>query len=127
MTAWEAVRRRFTVPGVIDEQAERRPDDTCLHVHDKRITCAELAERSVAAANALAERGVQAGDRVAVFMETAPEWLYAWFGVARLGAHTVPVNTAFRGDFLANQLRATDTKLVVAHEALVARLAAVAH
>jgi crotonobetaine/carnitine-CoA ligase len=125
-TGWQAVDERLTLPQVVDQQAERRPAETCLHVGPVQITCEQLAERSIRAANTLAGLGIGHGDRVAIFMETAPEWLDAWFGAARLGAVAVPVNTAFRGDFLANQLRGSGTKLVVLDEALVPRLRAVA-
>ena len=124
-TRWQSVGERLTIPEVIDRRAERDPTGACLHVGDEAITGEALAVRSIRAANVLAELGVGHGDRVAIFMETAPEWLDAWFGASRLGAVVVPVNTAFRGDFLANQLRESGTTLVVLDEALVPRLAAV--
>ena len=123
---WQSVSEKFTLPRALDRQAKLRPAGTCLHVGHEPITCEELAVRSIRAANVLAGLGVGSGDRVAVFMETTPEWLYAWFGLARLGAVVVPVNTAFRGDFLVNQLRHCEVKLLVLDEALLPRLVAVA-
>ena len=45
-------------------------------------------------------------------MENCPEYLDVLFGTTRLGALYVPVNTAFRGAFLAHQLRDSRTKVV---------------
>src|SRR6516165_9467405 len=59
-------------------------------------------------------------------MATCEEWLTGWFGAARLGAVTVPVNTAYRGDFLAAQLRDSRASAVIADADLVDRVFAVA-
>jgi non-ribosomal peptide synthetase component F len=48
--------------------ARRRPDRDALVVGDERLSWAELSARAVPAAAGLAERGVQAGDRVAVLL-----------------------------------------------------------
>jgi crotonobetaine/carnitine-CoA ligase len=97
-----------------------------VYVQDRPISYRELQARSVAAANAFADVGVHPGDRVAIFMTTCEEWLTAWFGAARLGAVTVPVNTAYRGEFLAAQLRDSRTSVVVTEADLTDRLFAIA-
>jgi fatty-acyl-CoA synthase len=47
-------------------------------------------------AGALAALGIGAGDRVALWLPNVPEWLGLYFGLARLGAIAVAVNTRFR-------------------------------
>jgi crotonobetaine/carnitine-CoA ligase len=116
--------RRFageglTIPAVLDAQAVERPDQTALHVAGVPLSYGSLAERSASAANALTQLGVGPGDRVAIFMATSPEWVLAWFGLSRLGAVTVPVNTAYRGQFLAHQLRDCGATMIAADAALL--------
>ena len=46
-----------------------------------------------AASAALADRGIGAGDRVAIAMRNYPEWLAAFIAIADLGAVVVPLNS----------------------------------
>jgi crotonobetaine/carnitine-CoA ligase len=123
--------RRFagealTIPGVLDVQAAERPDQTALHVADVPLSYRQLADRSVSAANALSGLGVAPGDRVAILMATSPEWVVVWFGLSRCGAVTVPINTAYRGEFLAHQLRDSGVTMIAVDAALLDNVVAIA-
>ena len=59
-------------------------------------------------------------------MGTSPEWVTLWFGLCRLGAVAVPINTAYRGDFLANQLRDSNTKMIALDRSLAERVFSIA-
>ncbi len=48
-------------------------------------------------AGALIERGINPGDRVALFMKNCPEYLIALFGIWYAGAVAVPVNAKLHG------------------------------
>lgn len=126
-----ARRRRFegaalTIPGVLDVQAAERPDQTALHVADIPLTYGQLARRSVSAANASSELGVGPGDRVAILMATSPEWVVLWFGLSRCGAVTVPINTAYKGEFLAHQLRDSGATMVAVDDTLLGHVVDIA-
>jgi crotonobetaine/carnitine-CoA ligase len=116
----------LTIPAVLDWQADIRPDQPMLHVADETLTYAEMRARSISAANALTSLGIGSGDRVAIFMANSLDWVSAWFGASRLGAVVVPVNIAYRGDFLENQLSDAQVKAVVTHAALFAEIDRVA-
>jgi crotonobetaine/carnitine-CoA ligase len=111
---------------VLDARAAERPEQPLLVIDDVPLTYRALRERSVAAANVLLGLGVEPGDRVALFMGTSPEWVALWFGLCRIGAVAVPINTAYRGDFLANQLRDSQTKVIALDRSLADRVFAVA-
>lgn len=119
-------REALTIPAVLDAQAAERPEQPLLFVDDRPLTYADLQRGSVAAANVLADLGVTCGDRVALFMGTSAEWVTLWFGISRLGAAAVPVNTAFRGEFLARQLADAGPAVVAVDAALEDRVAGVA-
>ncbi|PKP82852.1 MAG: AMP-dependent synthetase [Alphaproteobacteria bacterium HGW-Alphaproteobacteria-2] len=53
---------------------------------------AALHARASGLGAALAARGVEPGDRVAIFMKNCPEYLVALFGIWQAGAAAVPVN-----------------------------------
>ena len=55
----------------------------------------DLSARRVAAG--LRARGVQAGDRVAIFMANHPDWLIGFYGALFAGAAVVPINAKLHG------------------------------
>src|SRR5437773_1984646 len=84
--------RRLVLPEFLTNNAGLYPDTTALAFEDKTLTFAELEERANRLANALAQRGVQRGDNVAVLMYNCLEVVESWFGCQKLGACPVPVN-----------------------------------
>ena len=67
---------------------------------DPPLTFGDMDTRANRVANALSAMGVQRGDRVLMMMPNSVEFLDTWFGINRLGAVMVPVNTAYKGGFL---------------------------
>jgi carnitine-CoA ligase len=104
-----------------------RPEQSLLVIDDDPLSYRTLQERSISAANVLIGLGVEPGDRVALFMGTSPEWVTLWFGLCRIGAVAVPINTAYRGDFLANQLRDSNTKAIALDRSLAERVFSIAN
>jgi carnitine-CoA ligase len=66
-------------------------------------------------AHGLTGLGVAVGDTVIGFLDNGPEAVICWFAANRIGAIYVPVNTAFKGEFLRHQLRDSDAKVAVVH------------
>jgi acetyl-CoA synthetase len=77
------------------------------------ITYAELKDEVCRAANALLELGVQAGDRVAIYMPMIPETAIAMLACARIGAPHTVVFGGFSSDALANRIDDCDAKVVI--------------
>ncbi|MBB3663528.1 crotonobetaine/carnitine-CoA ligase [Prauserella sediminis] len=71
-------------------------DDTGQDGAPETLTFADVDRRTSLLAAALADRGVAAGDRVAVMLHNRPEFPLLWLALARLGAAMVPVNTGYR-------------------------------
>ncbi len=86
---------------------EGEPGDT------RTITYAQLTEEVCKAANALLELGVQAGDRVAIYMPMIPETIVAMLACARIGAVHMVVFGGFSADALASRLDDAGAVLVV--------------
>ncbi|SEG77955.1 AMP-binding protein [Bosea lathyri] len=88
-------------------------------------TYAETLHRVRLRAAALAAAGVRQGDHVLCWMGNGPDLLLSWFAINYLGAVYVPLNTAARGRPLEYVLDDADAALMIAHRALVPRLAEV--
>nr|WP_262847736.1 acetate--CoA ligase [Mumia quercus] len=79
----------------------------------RTLTYAQLKDEVCRAANAFEELGVEAGDRVAIYMPMIPEAVVAMLACARIGAiHTV-VFGGFSADALASRVVDCGAKLIV--------------
>src|SRR6185369_5899229 len=80
-----ALAERFaglSVAQVLEMQAAERPDSVFIIYGEKRLTYAQVDARSTALAAALAELGVEPGDRIAVDMPNWPEFIISMFAAA---------------------------------------------
>ncbi|MEJ6000386.1 long-chain fatty acid--CoA ligase [Paucibacter soli] len=79
----------------------------------------ELHDEALALAGWLQAQGVQAGDRVAVFMQNCPQFLVAFYALNRANAVVVPVNPMNRAEEFAHYIADPQTKLVICSAELV--------
>ncbi|MDQ4007046.1 MAG: acetate--CoA ligase [Actinomycetota bacterium] len=79
----------------------------------REITYADLQREVCKAANALLELGVQAGDRVAIYMPMIPETVAAMLACARIGAPHTVVFGGFSADALKTRIHDCDARVVI--------------
>ncbi len=89
---------------------------------DRELSYVQLADRSTRLANALRDRGVAKGDRVAYLGENDPSFLETLFAAGLAGAVFVPLNTRLAPPEIQFQLRDSGAVLLV-HSAALAVLA----
>lgn len=82
----------------VDWAARDRPDRTALTDPKRELTFANLAEETDAVANALAELGIEPGERVALYLPNSVAFVTAYFGAMKRGAIPFPVNMRFEGE-----------------------------
>ena len=89
-----------------------------LAVIDEResVTYAEIDRRSTAVAHALKQRGVGAGDAVALLARNSAAFVVAQVAISKLGADVLYVNTGFAGPQLGDVLSSEKAVAVVADE-----------
>lgn len=91
---------------------------TALISGARTLSYGELAERTDRLANALKDRGVVKGDRVAYLGENHPSFVETFFACGLLGAIFVPLNTRLAAPELQFQLQDSGSRLLVNAEAL---------
>ena len=96
---------QLTVPDLLTKRLESNPDGAYLDVTGQRFTAREIDEQARRVATALRDLGVRPGDRVASLLENSPEALLFWWGCLLGGVVAVPINSAYKGDYLRHQLR----------------------
>ncbi len=112
-----------TVTDILEEAVAQWPDHTFLEFPDGKLSFREFNERSDALANGLQGRGVQAGETVVTMLDNNLECVLSWFAINKIGAIWVPVNTAYKGDFLKHIVRDAGARIVLAERDYVERLA----
>jgi crotonobetaine/carnitine-CoA ligase len=104
---------------LINDRAKRNGNKTFLFFKDKKITYEEINRFSNRCANGFQKLGITKGDKVSIMLPNCPEFLYLWFGLAKLGGVEVPVNTSYKGEFLRHIIDQSDSKIfVIAREYL---------
>ncbi|MEU9955364.1 long-chain fatty acid--CoA ligase [Streptomyces sp. NPDC050982] len=98
---------------VLADSAARRPDHTALVAGDRRISYGDLWLTACGYAAALRDRGIGAGDRVALLLPNTPAFPAAYFGVLALGATVVPVNALLKAEEIAYILRHSGARAVL--------------
>lgn len=97
----------------IHHQAQQAPGAPALLSKQGNLSYAELNERVSAAANGLMTLGVDAGERVAVYLPKQTETVCALFGANRAGAVFVPVNPLLKPRQVAYILAHCNVKVLV--------------
>jgi crotonobetaine/carnitine-CoA ligase len=119
-------RAAWNSPQVLRDRAQRYPDRIYLDVpwageqYTYRETLA-LAER---VGSGMLAAGANPGDRVLVMLPNCSAYILAWLGTAMAGLAEVPINTAYRGAFLAHQVSTTTPTIAVVAPEYVERITA---
>jgi crotonobetaine/carnitine-CoA ligase len=98
---------------LIKKRTETYRDKTFIVYQDEEITYTQMNNLSNRVANAFLDMGIRKGDKVAIMLPNCPEFLYVWFGLAKIGAVEVLVNTQMRGALLKHQFTMGDSQLAV--------------
>ncbi|CAN5367542.1 3-((3aS,4S,7aS)-7a-methyl-1,5-dioxo-octahydro-1H-inden-4-yl)propanoate--CoA ligase FadD3 [soil metagenome] len=96
-----------TIVGAAAQAAERWPANVALIEEARSWTFAEVWADARAAASALLARGVQPGDRIAIWAPNLSAWMFAALGAQICGAAIVPLNTRYKGEEAGQILRRT--------------------
>ncbi|MBL4801785.1 MAG: AMP-binding protein [Emcibacter sp.] len=102
-----------TVHGVIEQLAAECSDKNFLTCEGEEFTYGEMNNAANKMAAGLQKIGVKKNDKVAIMMSNRPEFLFTWFGLCKLGAVEVPVNTAHKGAVLSYMLNMSDSVILI--------------
>ena len=97
----------------LEVAAARFPDKVATVYCGQTKTYAELRDEALALAAWLQQAGVEAGDRVALFMQNCPQFLVAFYAVNRANAVMVPVNPMNLAEEFGHYISNPQTKVVI--------------
>ncbi len=99
----------------LENQVKMNPEKVYLYFENEEITYKNFDRQVNKVAAALLNSGVRKGDRFAIMLPNSPEFLYTWFGLNKIGAVEVPVNTGLRPTEVEYILNHSEAKGVVIH------------
>jgi benzoate-CoA ligase family protein len=98
---------------------EGRENKVCLYFEDQKWTYGEVARLSNRTGNALRELGANIEDRVLMVLPDCPEFVWTWFGAARIGAVITMVNPLLPAADYEYYLDYTRAKVAVVHHSVL--------
>jgi benzoate-CoA ligase len=98
---------------------EGRENKVCLYFEDNEWTYGEVARLSNQTGNALRELGANIEDRVLMVLPDCPEFVWTWFGAARIGAVITMVNPLLPASDYEYYLDYTRAKVAIVHHSVL--------
>nr|HET7859107.1 long-chain fatty acid--CoA ligase [Caldimonas sp.] len=108
----------------LEVTARRFPNRTAYLFFGQPLTYRQLHDQAVALAGWLQRAGVQAGDRVAIYLQNCPQFAIALYAVLRADAVVVPVNPMNKADEFEHYISDPGTKVVICSADLAATVEA---
>lgn len=106
---------------------EGRENKVCLYYEDQTYTYGDTARMSNRVGNVLRELGVDIEERVLIVLPDSPEFVWTWFGTARIGAVITMVNPLLPAEDYQYYLEYTRARVAVIHESLRDTFSMAAH
>jgi crotonobetaine/carnitine-CoA ligase len=114
--------QQTTVVAALAERLGNDPDGLYLDFEGIEYSARRMDDESNRLAHALTGLGVRRGDRVASLLENVPEQVVTFFAAVKLGAIAVPINTAYKGEFLRHQLADSGSVVIVVQSDFASRV-----
>ncbi len=103
-----------TLVAAVHAAAQRWPDRIAWRFDPgDQLTFADVNRLTAGYAQALSDRGVRAGDRVAVLLSNEAAFPLTWLALSRLGAAAVPVNSRYQTADASHVLTACRASAIV--------------
>ncbi len=104
-----------TIGQILSETVEKNPDNEALIYVERglRFSYREFDDFTDQLAKGLIRHGVKKGDHVAVWANNVPEWIQLQFGLAKIGAVLITVNTFYKSHELEYLLKQSDATTLI--------------
>ena len=97
----------------IEQRAAEMPDATAIGFRGQEFSYGEFWTQTGRFAKALADSGVEPGDRVGVYLPNLPQYVIAFHGILRAGGIVVPMNPQYKSREISHLLGDSGATAVV--------------
>src|SRR5438093_11655795 len=98
---------------MLDAVATRYGSREAMVFGEVRVSFAEFRERVNRLARGLAVLGIRHGENVAIWLPNRPEWFFAQYACARLGAVVIALNPRYKAHELSYVLGQSEAKALL--------------
>ncbi len=102
--------QHYTVADRLEERAAASPDSPLLLWSGRTLSYGEVNAQANRFAHYALAAGLRPGDVAALLMENRPEYLFVWFGLAKIGCVSALINTQASGEALRHALATTGSQ-----------------
>jgi acyl-CoA synthetase (AMP-forming)/AMP-acid ligase II len=106
----------FNLAVALRESRNANPDKPLCRIADQTFSYAQVDEISGRIAASLRNLGVRRGDKIAVQLPNLPHFLFAYFGILKVGAVMVPLNPLLRAPEIKYHLEDSDSRMLMTFE-----------
>jgi long-chain acyl-CoA synthetase len=103
---------KFPLFELLDRSAAKYPDNTFTIFNGASKTYAQVKNTADRIANFLNSRGINQGDKVAIFLPNLPQFPEIFFGILKAGAVAVNCNPIYTAPELNHQLKDSESRIV---------------
>ena len=111
-----------TLGFMLEEKAVRVKEKSYLLYKDQKWTYGELNEAVNRVAHGLIDLGLKKYDKLCIMLPNVPDYIFIWFGAAKLGVVEVPINTAHKGDILQYMVNHSEATVMVVDQNFLDRV-----
>jgi long-chain acyl-CoA synthetase len=121
---WQAAFTPRPLYHLLDDAAARYGDKPCVDFMDRRWSFSEIRHLSDRFARGLLDLGLNAGDRVGLFLPNCPYFVIAYYGILKAGGVVVNFNPLYADREIEHQILDSGATIMVTMglEGLVAKL-----
>jgi acyl-coenzyme A synthetase/AMP-(fatty) acid ligase len=104
---------------ILEPNRAQRADKVALYSESRSLTFRQVAEEVNQVGNALRSLGVRMGEFVDILSPDVPEWVTSFFGIVKIGAVAIGLNTLLKPREYEYMLRDSRARALIVHEALL--------
>ena len=119
------MRQERTIHRILKAKVKQFGNREFFRCNDQVFGFEDFDRQSDKIASGLQSLGITKGDKVGILLGNRPEFLFLWFGLSKLGAVEVPINTAHRGDLLTYMVHKSDCRMLAIASEFLDRVAPV--
>ena len=112
----------YNICDILERNLPDRSQKVALYSAERSITFQEASEEVNRVGNALKRLDARFGDCVGILAPDCAEWVTTFFGIAKIGAVALGMNTLLKPEEYDYILRDSRVRVIVAHESLLSSL-----
>ncbi|HEX5692932.1 MAG TPA: AMP-binding protein, partial [Roseiflexaceae bacterium] len=108
----------YNAVDILERNLAERADKVALYSASRNLTFRQVSDEANQVGNALRALGIRMGEYVGILSPDVPEWVASFFGILKIGAVAIGMNTLLTPREYAYILRDSRARALIVHEAL---------